>query len=81
MAYRGSGKGRRDVARRAMATPSPQAGGFWLVLAIIAGTVIGLSVGQPSAGILIGAAIGVVAVLILYVVDRNRTKSAGDDVN
>jgi uncharacterized protein YqgC (DUF456 family) len=64
-----------------MATPSPQAGGFWLVLAIIVGTVVGLFVGQPSAGILIGTAIGIVAVLMQYVVDRNRTKSAGDDVS
>lgn len=41
-----------------MSSRSPVAGGAPLAFSIVAGTVIGLIVGEPTAGILIGAAVG-----------------------
>lgn len=49
----------------AMPTRSPVAGGAPLALSIVAGAVIGFILGQPTAGILIGAGVGIaIAVLI-----------------
>ena len=49
-----------------MPTRSPVAGGAPLALCIVAGTVIGLIVGQPTAGILIGAAVGIALALLVW---------------
>lgn len=49
-----------------MPSRSPIAGGAPLALSIIAGAVIGLVIGQPSLGILIGAAAGVAIALAVW---------------
>lgn len=49
-----------------MPTRSPVAGGAPLALSIVAGAVIGLIVGQPTAGILIGAGVGVAIALLIW---------------
>ena len=52
--------------------PSSAAGGFLLALAIFAGTLIGAWLGQPSAGIVVGVAIGSALAVALWLVDRRR---------
>jgi hypothetical protein len=49
-----------------------QAGGSILAIAIIAGTVAGVIVGQPSIGFLIGAGTGAVLAILLWLRDRRR---------
>jgi uncharacterized membrane protein (UPF0136 family) len=50
----------------------PQAGGFLLALSIIAGTLIGGLMGQPSLGLLVGTAIGIAIAVAIWLVDRAR---------
>jgi uncharacterized membrane protein (UPF0136 family) len=52
--------------------PGPQAGGFIIAVAIVAGTIIGGLNGQPSIGLLAGLGLGVVAALAVWLVDRRR---------
>ena len=52
--------------------PGPQAGGFIIAVAIVAGTIIGGLNGQPSIGLLAGLGLGVVAAVAVWLVDRRR---------
>lgn len=49
-----------------------QAGGSILAISIIAGTVAGIIVGQPSIGILIGTAAGALLAFLFWLNDRRR---------
>ncbi|HEX8667966.1 MAG TPA: hypothetical protein VF727_06295 [Allosphingosinicella sp.] len=49
-----------------------QAGGFILAAAIIAGTVAGVMVNQPSIGFLVGTAAGVLLALLFWLGERKR---------
>jgi hypothetical protein len=64
----------RGVAQaRPMADrPGPQAGGFIIAVAIMAGTIIGGLKGQPSIGLLAGLGLGVVAALAVWLRDRAK---------
>ena len=53
---------------------SSQAGGLFLMLAILAGATWGLSVGQPMLGILRGTGAGLVIALVIWLIDRRRTR-------
>jgi len=53
-------------------TPDPIAGGAPMLIAILAGAIIGISLGQAVAGIVIGTAIGAVIALAIYLADRRR---------
>ena len=55
-----------------MAKPTPAAGGIFLVVAILAGFVIGLRQGDPLGGSIIGTIVGAVAATIVWIVDRRR---------
>jgi hypothetical protein len=52
--------------------PGPQAGGFIIAVAIMAGTIIGGLNGQPSIGLLAGLGLGVVAALAVWLRDRAK---------
>jgi hypothetical protein len=52
--------------------PGPQAGGFIIAVAILAGTIIGGLMNQPSIGLLAGLAIGVAVALALWLADRRK---------
>jgi LytS/YehU family sensor histidine kinase len=49
-----------------------QAGGSILAISIIAGTVAGVIVGQPSIGFLIGTGAGVLLATLFWLNDRRR---------
>lgn len=54
-------------------SPSPpRAAGALLALSIIAGAVVGAYYGEPSAGVLIGFAIGVSFAVATWLIDRRR---------
>lgn len=57
---------------RSASPPPPRAGGFIIAAAILLGVVGGLILGQPSAGFLAGAAVGLLAALLLWLIDRGR---------
>ena len=50
----------------------PAAGGFLIATATTLGTFIGATQRQPSAGLLIGLAIGVALAVIVWLADRRR---------
>jgi hypothetical protein len=54
--------------------PSPIAGGALLALSLIAGTVIGVRIGQPSFGFIIGLGVGIALVLVVALIDRIRSR-------
>ena len=55
-----------------MARRNAQAGGIFLMVAILAGSVWGLARGEPMLGILAGTALGVLAAVLMWLVDRRR---------
>jgi hypothetical protein len=63
---------RRGRAARMADRPGPQAGGFILAVAVMAGTIIGGLMGQPSIGLLAGLGIGAIAALAIWLRDRAR---------
>lgn len=50
----------------------PRGGGCLIAMGLVLGPVAGWMLGQVSAGLLVGGALGVVAAVILAVVDRRR---------
>ena len=55
-----------------MATRTPAAGGFFLIVAILAGTAWGVTVGQAMKGVLIGTFAGIILALAVWLIDRRR---------
>jgi len=55
-----------------MQRPSTRAGGCFLTLCILAGFPLGLALGNPMKGILIGTAVGAAIALLLWLLDRRR---------
>ena len=51
---------------------APLAGGFLLCVAVLAGALTGVFLGQPSIGILIGAGIGLTIATLIWLLDRRR---------
>lgn len=50
----------------------PKAGGALLAISIMVGAVAGIALGQASAGVIAGTAIGIVIALALWWRDRRR---------
>ncbi|MEO7654507.1 MAG: hypothetical protein ABIS23_02345 [Sphingomicrobium sp.] len=57
-----------------MIKPDPRAGGCFLSLLILAGFVIGLAMGDPVAGALIGTAAGILVALAVWINDRTNRR-------
>lgn len=53
-----------------MATRSTNAGGVFVALGAIGGTVGGSALGVPTAGLVVGLVLGGTAALIVWLVDR-----------
>lgn len=58
--------------KRAMASRKPQAGGFLIFAAILAGLVWGIATGQATRGVLFGTIAGAGLAILLWLVDRRR---------
>jgi hypothetical protein len=50
----------------------PKAGGCLLTICILAGFPLGLAIGNPMKGILIGTGAGIALALIIWLIDRRR---------
>jgi hypothetical protein len=48
------------------------AGGCFLTICILAGFPLGLSIGNPMKGILIGTGVGIAIAVALWLIDRRR---------
>ena len=55
-----------------MKSRSPAAGGFPLIVLILAGFAAGVAFGAPAIGALAGLAAGIVAALVVWRIDRRR---------
>jgi hypothetical protein len=55
-----------------MTNPKPLAGGCLLTICILAGFPIGLAIGNPMKGILIGTGVGIAVALAWWLIDRRR---------
>lgn len=55
-----------------MTSPSPRAGGCFLTICILLGFPLGLAIGNPMKGVLIGTGIGAALALIIWLIDRRR---------
>jgi len=56
-----------------MTNRKPLAGGCFLTLCILAGLPLGLSIGNPMKGILIGTGVGIAIAVALWLMDRRRS--------
>jgi hypothetical protein len=48
------------------------AGGIFIAFGLLIGAIIGIAMDQPSAGTVIGMAIGTVIAVVIWIVDRKR---------
>ena len=48
------------------------AGGFLLMAAILCGAILGIAIGNPAMGLLIGTAIGIGIAVAVWLIDRSR---------
>ena len=55
-----------------MRQPTTRAGGCFLTICILAGYPLGLAIGNPMKGILIGTGAGIVIAVALWLIDRRR---------
>ena len=55
-----------------MARRNARAGGIFLTLGILLGFGWGVAAGEPMQGILVGTALGAMAALVLWLLDRRR---------
>jgi hypothetical protein len=57
---------------RAMTTRNTRAGGCFLTVCILAGFPLGLAIGNPMKGILIGTGLGAALAVLLWLMDRRK---------
>jgi hypothetical protein len=50
-----------------------RAAGFFIAVALILGAIIGTAAGQPSLGVVVGAALGAAIALVLWLMDRRAS--------
>ena len=60
------------ASARAMTNRMPLAGGCLLTVCILAGFPLGLAIGNPMKGILIGLGVGIVLAVALWLIDSRR---------
>ena len=57
-----------------MSSPTPRAGGFFLIVPIVVGFFWGLGSGRAMQGAIIGLVVGLALALLLWLVDRARQR-------
>lgn len=50
--------------------PASRAAGFFIALSVLVGAIAGVALGQPSLGTVIGAGVGILVALLLWLRDR-----------
>ena len=60
------------MAAAVKTTNSTRAGGCFLTICILAGFPLGLAIGNPMKGILIGTVIGILIAVALWLIDSRR---------
>ena len=55
-----------------MQPSSTRAGGCFLTICILLGFPLGLSMGNPLKGVLIGTGVGIALAVLLWLIDRRR---------
>jgi hypothetical protein len=63
---------RESVCGAAMSSNTTRAGGCFLTICILAGFPLGLAIGNPMKGILIGTGVGILLALLTWLLDRSR---------
>lgn len=58
-----------------MRTPTTQAGGLFLMLGIVGGTIWGMTTGQVMLGVLTGTGIGAALAVAMWLIDRRRDRA------
>ena len=53
---------------------APLAGGFLLCVALLAGALTGIFLGQPSIGFLVGAGVGLTIAITIWLLDSRRRR-------
>jgi hypothetical protein len=53
---------------------APLAGGFLLCVALLAGALTGIFLGQPSIGFLVGAGVGLAIAITIWLLDSRRRR-------
>jgi hypothetical protein len=56
-----------------MQSRSTRAGGCFLTLCILAGFPLGLAIGNPLKGVLMGTAVGAALAVVVWLIDRPRS--------
>jgi dolichyl-phosphate-mannose--protein O-mannosyl transferase len=51
-----------------------QAGGCFLTICILAGFPLGLAIGNPMKGVLIGTGVGIAAAVLLWLIDSRKAR-------
>ena len=64
----------RIVHGRLMQRSTARSGGCFLTLCILAGFPLGLAMGNPMKGVLIGTAAGIALAVALWLIDRRRER-------
>lgn len=57
------------------AKPTPMAGGFFWMAAILVGAVWGVAAGNPMKGILIGTGVGAATAAVVWLMDRRKRRA------
>ena len=58
------------------AKPTPMAGGFFWMAAILLGAVWGVAEGNPMKGILIGTGLGALIAAAIWLIDRKKRRAS-----
>ena len=53
---------------------APLAGGFLLCIAVLAGALTGVFLGQPSIGFLVGIGVGLTVAVAIWLLDRRKRR-------
>ena len=53
---------------------APLAGGFLLFIAVLAGALTGVFLGQPSIGFLVGIGVGLIVAVAIWLLDRRKRR-------
>ncbi len=63
-----------DSNHKSKLKKSPMAGGIFIFVGLLAGSIIGIANGQPSLGMIAGFGIGAALAILLWLADSMRNK-------